>query len=630
MTGRRTSRRFSSKENEIIDNVLQEKENERRSSRLITKPKVVYEEPEMEVTPEKRPRRERRLSTKAIENVALNVSAILDDESPSVRKSARKRKEKKLDEGFIYESPKSKRVTKSKVPDADSVVSEEEEEALEIEGAEKPEALFTDEMDVDGGQLFGFKTPKKRDGMSILAQNTPKTPHMHNTPKASSSSTSARRSVMKTPSHVRTKIKKELTKIQDDSDGDFSSDHSDFNPDSSDSSENESDDDEIQSSSESEDESEKQKPPVKKSTVSNYPSTPSVSRTRSRARKEVQYVLESDAYFTSHASSKTTTSNHTLDRLKNPRLEHDKLFKLLSEMKLTNEHEEKIKDLNEEYKSQFRKWMLILNEGFSIIMYGLGSKRNLLNTFHKEILPDQPVIVINGFFPSLTLKEVLDAIVVEILDLTNVPSSQHEVVDLIETEFSEIPETHLFLLIHNLDGVMLRNDRAQSVLSRLATIPNIHLIATIDHINSPLLWDYSKLTNYNFIWWDCTTMLPYKDETAYENSMLVQNSGALALSSMKNVFLSLTSNGRGIYMIIVQSQINNKGNPNYQGMAFKDLYSSCRENFLASSDLALRAQLTEFLDHKLVKIKRSNDGTEYLNIPIEHGLLILFLEQQEK
>lgn len=47
-----------------------------------------------------------------------------------------------------------------------------------------------------------------------------------------------------------------------------------------------------------------------------------------------------------------------------------------------------------------------------------------------------------------------------------------------------------------------------------------------------------------------------------------------------------------------------------------------------SSDLALRAQLTEFLDHKLVKVKRTYDGSENLVIPIDSALLQQFLEQQ--
>lgn len=68
----------------------------------------------------------------------------------------------------------------------------------------------------------------------------------------------------------------------------------------------------------------------------------------------------------------------------------------------------------------------------------------------------------------------------------------------------------------------------------------------------------------------------------------------------------------------------------FLGIAFKKLYSACREAFLVSSDLALRAQLTEFVDHKMVKFRRSADGTEYLVIPISNQLLQQFLHEQSK
>lgn len=62
-------------------------------------------------------------------------------------------------------------------------------------------------------------------------------------------------------------------------------------------------------------------------------------------------------------------------------------------------------------------------------------------------------------------------------------------------------------------------------------------------------------------------------------------------------------------------------------MPFKDLYRAAREQFLVSSDLALRAQLTEFIDHKLVRTKRNVDGAEYLMIPLDKSLLKQFVEQ---
>lgn len=161
------------------------------------------------------------------------------------------------------------------------------------------------------------------------------------------------------------------------------------------------------------------------------------------------------------------------------------------------------------------------------------------------------------------------------------------------------------------------------------------------------VWDHRKLSKFNFLWWDVTSYLPYVDETAFENSLLVQKTGTLALSSLKNVFLSLTSNSKGIYLKIVEYQLEHGKNQYYQGIrfnifdltnieimfsgiAFKKLYSACREAFLVSSDLALRAQLTEFVDHKMVKFRRAADGTEYLVIPIPNQLLQQFLNEQLK
>lgn len=62
-------------------------------------------------------------------------------------------------------------------------------------------------------------------------------------------------------------------------------------------------------------------------------------------------------------------------------------------------------------------------------------------------------------------------------------------------------------------------------------------------------------------------------------------------------------------------------------MPFRDLYRAAREQFLVSSDLALRAQLTEFIDHKLLRIKRTVDGAEHLMIPLDKPLLKQFMEQ---
>ncbi|XP_037956271.1 origin recognition complex subunit 2-like [Teleopsis dalmanni] len=554
------------------------------------------------------------------------------NQTPVLRRSSRKPSpNKKYCKNFVVndECKRNSRIhTKRIVADDEDELedSNSETESNIFKPNQQDLQLLQKEYEVSGKNVFGFNTPKKRGGMSLVAINTAKTQKTPDTKRRKSTTE------LKTPSHVRNRVKSQIAKlVKVNSDSDFSADESEYEPsDCASSSGSDNADDSSDDAADDEPKTpHKGRRPI---VIPSLTKTPSLARARQSARvkKTTEYVPESDGYFQSRSSSKIVTSDHTLDRLKNPRLPADRLFSLLASMKLSTEHETSINAIIEEYRSYFSKWMYILNEGFNLLIYGLGSKLQLLQSFHRDILAQQTVLVINGFFPSLTLKDILDSITCQILDAGISSSNPHEAVDMIEEEFSLIPETHLYIIVHNLDGIMLRNNKVQAILARLAKVENIHLIASIDHINTPLLWDQSKLSNYNFSWWDCTTMLPYTNETAFENSLLIQNSGELALASLRSVFSSLTTNSRGIYMLIVKHQLQNKNNPNHQGIAFKDLYWSCREAFLVSSDLALRAQLTEFLDHKLIKTKRSVDGAELLNIPIESTLLQQFSDEHEK
>jgi origin recognition complex subunit 2 len=51
---------------------------------------------------------------------------------------------------------------------------------------------------------------------------------------------------------------------------------------------------------------------------------------------------------------------------------------------------------------------------------------------------------------------------------------------------------------------------------------------------------------------------------------------------------------------------------------------------LVNSDLTLRAQLTEFKDHKLLQMRRTADGTEVLHIPLENNQLEEFVQKHQE
>lgn len=92
------------------------------------------------------------------------------------------------------------------------------------------------------------------------------------------------------------------------------------------------------------------------------------------------------------------------------------------------------------------------------------------------------------------------------------------------------------------------------------------------------VWNHTQLGRFNWSWFDVTSFEPYEEETSYENSLLVQHTGALALSSLVHVFRSLTPNARGIFILIAQHQLEEKDNSNYRGKHLQqDLERSVRE-----------------------------------------------------
>nr|XP_021155177.1 origin recognition complex subunit 2 isoform X2 [Columba livia] len=331
----------------------------------------------------------------------------------------------------------------------------------------------------------------------------------------------------------------------------------------------------------------------------------SVSPPRNTLAKKVKEDKMSnlvEEYFEAHSSSKVLTSDRTLQKLQKRRLNQQTLHDLLKKAPLAYAAE--IKELNQQHESLFSKWMLHLHWGFNIVLYGLGSKRDLLEKFRTSVLQDSIHLVVNGYFPSITVRSILNSITEEVLDHTGTFHSPLDHLEFIIKRFKEDSSLELYVLIHNLDSQMLRGERSQQILAQLSSLPNIYLIASIDHINAPLMWDQAKLSLYNWLWYETTTFSPYAEETSYENSLLVQQSGSLALSSLTHVLRSLTPNARGIFRLLARYQLEHKDNPSYPGLSFQDFYQQCREAFLVNSDLTLRAQLTEFRDHKLIRTKR--------------------------
>lgn len=312
----------------------------------------------------------------------------------------------------------------------------------------------------------------------------------------------------------------------------------------------------------------------------------------------------------------------------------------------------------------FRRYAHELDQGFNLVFYGFGSKRVVLNDFaSKELARRGHVVVVNGYHPNTTLKDVL-ASIERVPGLVNAAATSADAqVRRICSFFSaaDAPRTRrLYLVVHNIDAPPMRAQKLRNTLSLLALSTNIHLVASVDRLGAPLLWSASELLarkvppgdtvaslssveghspspkrGYAFLWHDLTTLVPYDTELSFTDRSSIAgasyaSTGArsalataatagagapLTETAVAHVLAAVTSKAKKLFNLLGTRQIANVDAASGAGtgsdapaptdmaqfgLGYDALFSLAREHFVATSDTSLRALLGEFKDHGLI------------------------------
>lgn len=368
-----------------------------------------------------------------------------------------------------------------------------------------------------------------------------------------------------------------------------------------------------------------------------------------------------DAYFT-HASSRSQTSSNSFSTLVAP-LTAEEYSVAYRDASATQPPLVRSAILSEPFRSTvFSRCSRELEEGFNLIFYGYGSKRQILNQFAiGHCSKAGHVIVAYGFQPNFNIKDMINSIenVPGILSLPLTSSTlENQTRRIYDFFLSPAQKQHLYLIIHNIDATPLRTSKAKSCLSLLALNPHIHLIASVDHLNAPLLWSSSDLSTrkrkqnsketapprgFAWLWHDMTTLVPYDFELSHadrssitgahgggtrrQGGPLPQNGigAAMTETAALHILASVTQKAQKLFVMMATKQLESAeemgaaANNNLQELAigYDMLFNLARDDFIAPNDTALRSLLGEFRDHGLVLAAQAGaGGGEVMWIPL--------------
>jgi origin recognition complex subunit 2 len=329
------------------------------------------------------------------------------------------------------------------------------------------------------------------------------------------------------------------------------------------------------------------------------------------------------------------------------------------------------------------RYLLELAAGFNLLFYGLGSKRRALNDLARACVAraHAHVIVINGFQPGLTVRDIIVA-------LARLPGAPQGVEDVSQFLSSDPTTTttastaskttrrrrrRLVLVVHNMDAPALRAPgKARALLDALASLDGLQLVASVDHINAPLLWTSTEMLKWRWLWHDLTTLESYDVELAGTDpaslraasrvtaaatttttmtgaaTAAVEGGGRMTETAARHVLAAVTQRARKLFVLIGRRQLDalvDAGTvdptttmapeaASEVAIAYDMLFNLARDHFVATNDTALRTLLGEFRDHGLVvTVGTGAMGTgEMLWIPLRKERLAKLLDglQQEE
>ena len=276
-------------------------------------------------------------------------------------------------------------------------------------------------------------------------------------------------------------------------------------------------------------------------------------------------------------------------------------------------------------------------------------------------------MVVNGHYPQIGIRDVL----VETEEKLSIPQdipfppsatspldrSVHRIYTYFlpsfalpgDSKLSQATATApLYLVVHNIDSSTIRTPRSLAVLSLLASSPNIHLIASFDHVHTPLLFSTTVATapahsylpgswtgtpphsrGFNWVYHNATTFDDYDLEIASQRlsvssaplgGITSNATGGISEEGALQILRSVPPMALRLLKLLLTKQLaalpgQSSFHTAHPGAGTAPIFATendilqtlSREKFIAREEERYNALMGEFRDHGLV-VEAAMDG----------------------
>jgi len=318
-------------------------------------------------------------------------------------------------------------------------------------------------------------------------------------------------------------------------------------------------------------------------------------------------------YFFQNKPGLTKTSSNNLASL--DLLTHDEYFGIVRSQR--DHHADDVQFLQALHAESFPQWNLELSQGFSICLYGYGSKRPLLRAFAEHLAarqqrrPHDRIVMVNGYVATITAREILTTLCAAVDPASKPPTAspaamaQHLADLLSAPPRGAPPAATLTVVVNSIDAPPLRKPGVQPLLAQVAAHPRVRLVCSADTPDFPLLWDAAARAAFRFAFHDATTFAPFAAELDVVDDvheLLGRRARRVAgKDGVAFVLRSLPENAKSLFRLLVAEVLvageedgaAAGGGAEDVGVEYRMVYGKAVEEFICSSEMAFRTLLKE-------------------------------------
>lgn len=207
----------------------------------------------------------------------------------------------------------------------------------------------------------------------------------------------------------------------------------------------------------------------------------------------------------------------------------------------------------DDWNRTFSKWIKLINQNYNLCLFGLGSKREILETFVDDNFADFIQLRVKGYATNVYFHNVLIKLI-QALEIFADDSIKPDCVRILNSKKPKQSETYkvmvdllnrlkffgekIVILLHNIDGKNFREFETHEFLSKIAKHPACIFIASFDNVLFPQMFSRNLLEDYKFTFVNINTYKLYEQELFYLDLSLFNKQEKKSSESLKMVYIS--------------------------------------------------------------------------------------------